>query len=256
MTSLPDVLDIDAEIRRIIADAQRTGWSGAAVQSALGAIVNYTEQIDAAVQAAIQPAPTPTPTPTPTPPTFVLPVANGGVFGRTKWLPGSKGCDIFLPRGTAVVAPCDCKVEEVIGGTGLQGGAEIILATLDRAWAWRYRHVKANVTVGQAVMQGQVVAAILDPSLDQLGAIPQWAQQQAGGAFPDGWQHLDLSVDRGSDQFAPTGGGGGNTDACSWLQSLNYAGKLLARTPGPPDAGVGLEDAKVMMMPEGRRSEA
>ena len=192
------------------------------------------------------------PPPPPPAPQFVSPVPNGAVYGKTKWLPGSLGCDLFLKRGTPVVAPADCVIEEVIGGQGISGGAELILALPDRSWAWRYRHVQAvsGIRVGSQVRQGQTVATILDTSLDTLGAIPAWAQQQAGGPFPDGWEHCDLSVDRGGDQFAPTGGGGGNVSAYQWIAGLGYQGRVLERTPGPPDAGIGFDDAIRFMMPE------
>jgi hypothetical protein len=179
-------------------------------------------------------------------PQLVLPVELGGVFGQTKWLPGSLGCDIFLARHTPVLAPMDCTVRRIVGGTGLQGGAEVIIATLDFAWAWRYRHVlaAAGLRVGTQLQAGDMVARINDASLDQLGRVPPWA-----GQMPDGWQHLDLSVNRGSDQFAPTGGGGGNVDADEWLVAHGYEGRMLARTPGPPDGGMRYAEAIVRMMP-------
>lgn len=210
------------------------------IQSSLGVIYDYADQGLQALQDTPAPAPT-----------LFLPVKDGGIFGRTKWLAGSYGCDIFLPRGTGVLAPMDCTIREVIGGTGLQGGAEIILATPDNRWAWRYRHIQAQpgIKVGVAVSAGQMIATINDPSLDQLGAIPSWAVQQAGQQFPDGWQHLDLSVNSGSDQFAPTGGGGGNVNAYGWLVEAGYQGRTLNRTPGPPDAGIGHADAIRMSMP-------
>ena len=56
--------------------------------------------------------------------------------------------------------------------------------------------------------------------------------------MPDRYQHLDLSVNRGTDQFSPQGGGGGNYPAFQWLAELGYQGRILARTPGPPDSGL------------------
>jgi hypothetical protein len=118
-------------------------------------------------------------------------------------------------------------------GTGLQQGAEVILATPDNAWAWRYRHVQPaqQLRLGQRVAPGAIVATVNDPSMDILGQPPAWAQP-----VPDGYQHLDLSVNQGTDQFAPTGGGGGNISAYQWLQSVGYQGRVLAKTPGPRDA--------------------
>jgi hypothetical protein len=181
-------------------------------------------------------------------PGFIAPLTNGAIYGRTKWLPGSLGCDLFVPRGTPVVAPADCIVEEVIGGTGLTGGDELILSLPDHSWAWRYRHTRATVPVGQELKQGDKAGVVDDGSLDQLGPVPAWA-----GPMPDGWQHLDLSVDRNTDQFNPQGGSGGNVSAYEWLASLGYQGRVLQRTPGPPDAGVGLMEALAMLTPAARR---
>jgi hypothetical protein len=210
----------------------------------VGPFKDVADQIDAIVDA-------PDPSPAPPPATsFVLPVPNGGVFGKTKWLGGSKGCDIFLPRGTRIKAPADCVLEEIVGGTGLSGGAEGILALATKTWAWRWRHVRvlSGFQVGDVVRQGQEVAEIGDESLDQLGRIPAWA-----GTMPDGWQHLDLSVNQHTDQFSPTGGGGGNYSAYQWLVEYGYAGRVLERTPGPPDAGMSLQEAIERMTPAGRR---
>lgn len=185
--------------------------------------------------------------PEPPAPQFVSPIKAGCVYGATKWLPGSTGVDLFCRRGTPVVAPADCVVEEVIGGQGISGGAEIILALPDKTWAWRYRHVQANVTLNQRVQQGQQVAVVGDTSLDQLGPVPAWAQP-----VEDQYQHLDLSVDQGTDRFNPQGGGGGNVDADQWLEALGYQGRKLARTPGPPDAGRSMAESIRLMTPAGR----
>lgn len=174
--------------------------------------------------------------------TYQLPLAMGGVFGRTKWLPGSLGCDVFVARGSPVFAPADCEVRWVVGGTGLQGGAEIILWDSRSQSAWRYRHVAGHVIVGQKVKRGERVATVMDPSLDQLGPVPNWAQP-----MPDGWQHLDLSVNKGTDQFSPQGGGGGNYNASLWLSDLGYSGRVLTRTPGPTDIGFTLFEAASLL---------
>ncbi len=99
-----------------------------------------------------------------------------------------------------------------------------------------------GLRVGYRAVQGEPLASINDTSLDQLGRIPAWA-----GTMPDGWQHLDLSVNRGTDQFAPTGGGGGNVSAYLWLAGLGYTGRVLGRTPGPPDAGFSFAEARRLM---------
>jgi hypothetical protein len=197
--------------------------------------VGTLEEADAALDAALAGAALPP---------FVLPIANGAVYGKTKWLPGSLGCDLFMKRGMPVVAPADCLVEEVLGGTGQEGGDELILSLPDRSWAWRYRHTRAAVTVGQHVNQGDTVGEVFDPSLDTLPPVPAWDEP-----MPDGWQHLDLSVNRGSDQFNPQGGSGGNVSAYDWLVALGYHGRLLPRTPGFPDVGLGLVETLNMLTP-------
>jgi hypothetical protein len=192
---------------------------------------------------------TPTPPP-PAPVQFVSPCPPGAIYGKTKWLPGSFGCDLFLPRGTPIYAPADCVVEELIGGQGISGGAEMILSLADHSWAWRYRHVQgvSGLRVGSRPTQGQQVGIVMDTSLDQLGNVPAWAVQAAGRPFPDKYQHLDLSVDKGTNQFAPTGGGGGNQDADVWMLGMvKYQGILIERTPGPTDAGIGIGAAIQMM---------
>ena len=183
----------------------------------------------------------PTPEPTPPPPgpaPMVAPISNGAPYGRTKWKPGSLGCDMFAMRGTPVLAPADCVVRlvnrdaaaEIPGENG-----EIILATPNNSMAWRYRHVKPihDLRVGDTIDGGEKVAEVWDPAMDLLGSTPNWA-----GKMPDRYQHLDLSVNQGTDRFSPEGGGGGNVSAFEWLQSVGYQGRVLQRTPGPGEGSV------------------
>jgi hypothetical protein len=58
-----DVYGITAECRRLIEHAQATGWSDPAVQSELGSIWDYQQQIDGLVAALAPPPPGPTPAP-------------------------------------------------------------------------------------------------------------------------------------------------------------------------------------------------
>lgn len=240
------------QLRNLVAQAQADRcayWADQAQYQAsmaqimdhdIGPLYDVANQIEALLSPKAPPEPPPAPQ-------FVLPVANGGILGKTKWLPGSLGCDVFVPRNTAVLAPADCVVEEVIGGTGQQGGAELILSLADKSWAWRYRHVQArSVTVGQTVRQGQPVGVVLDTSLDQLCAPPVVG-------YPDRWQHLDLSVNKGTDRFAPTGGGGGNVSAYQWLADTGYQGRVLAQTPGPPSCGLTFDAAIALLTPAGRQ---
>lgn len=238
------IRDIAAEVQRLVRVAQQhrppydapyMTYQAAMAQILdhdIGPIHDYMEQVVALLpKAPSPPPPTPGPAPTPPPvPRFLPPVPAGGIYGETKWLPGSTGCDIFLPRNSPVVAPADVEIVHVVGGTGATGGAEVILALPDRAWAWRYRHVQASVRAGQRAAAGERVGVVLDPSLDILCPEPV-------RAMPDGWQHLDLSVNTGSVTFPPTGGGGGNYPAAAWLREVGYQGRVLPRTPGPTDCG-------------------
>jgi hypothetical protein len=157
-----------------------------------------------------------------------LNIPSGGVYGQTKWLPGSLGADIFLPQGSAITAGSPLRVLETQGGTGLQGGAEAIVQSLTTGLTYRLRHIMAQVQVGQTLQPGQTIGVVSDPSLNLLGAIPLQT--------PSGWQHLDLSVNQGSTQFNPQGGGGGNVSTASWLQSIGYQGSVVQQTPGPNNA--------------------
>jgi hypothetical protein len=241
------------EVVRLIEGAQVTGWNRPEVRSQLGSVRDYGRYIVALVDAPDTGTPT---TPTPSPTLFVPPVANGGIFGRRKWATGrvpGQGCDVFVPVDSPLFAPADCVVEEVIPGQGISGGAELIIALPDRSWAWRWRHVQEpGVRVGQQVSRGSPLGYVRDDSLNMLGAIPPWAVAQAGRAFPSGWQHCDLSVNKGSDQFPPQGGSGGNYDAYTWLVENGYTGTVLERTPGPPDAGFSFEESVAMLTPQGR----
>jgi hypothetical protein len=189
------------------------------------------EAADAALDAALGGMPTDPANPPPQAPQFVAPLAPGAIYGQTKWLAGSLGCDLFVVRGTPVFAPVDCVIEEVLGGQGLSGGDELILATSDRQLSFRYRHTVAECRVGDYFEAGERLGHVGDDSLDLLGPTPAWFPA------PDGYQHLDLSVAYGTDQFSPQGGGGGNVSAYDWLRAIGYVGTVYTRTPGPPDAG-------------------
>lgn len=215
------------------------------IQASLGLVWEHAQQGLIALEDT---APVPEPEPPPSGPAF--PILAGTIFGQTKWLPGSTGCDLFWNRGEPIYAPLDSTIRRIVWGTGIQGGAEIILATPDNAWAWRYRHVYADASlhVGQAVARGQALGIVYDTSLDQLCAPPVQS-------FPDGWQHLDLSVNRGTDQFSAQGGGGGNTNAYAWLKAIGYTGREMSRTPGPTSCGFGTAKAQAMVAPKGTEGE-
>lgn len=261
MSTTDDIHGITQEVRRLVAVAQGEAVSAtmtkAEILAALdrirgvdvGPVIDYMLQIDALVDDA--PPPTP-----PTPPAqFLAPMPAGAIFGAAKWLPGSLGTDMFCAEGTELAAPADCIIEEVIPGQGISGGAELILALPDKSYAWRWRHVQAvtGIRVGLTVTQGQTCAVVRDRSLDVLGNVPLWAVQAAGQPFPSKYQHCDLSVDRRTDQFSPQGGGGGNYDADQWLRDIGYQGIQIPRTPGPPDAGMGLVESVRLMTPVGRQ---
>jgi hypothetical protein len=249
-----DILDTADEIIRLVgvAQADRCPYNATKAQyqasmnqvmnNDIGPIADWAQHIkDVAGSPPKPPEPGPTPGPT-----FALPCVQNGVLGQTKWLAGSLGCDVFVPDGSPAMACCDGVIEEVIGGVGLSGGAEMILSAPDKSVAFRYRHTQANVQVGQAVTAGQVIGRFHDDSLNTL------CPQPVTG-YPGGWQHCDLSVNSGTDQFAPTGGGGGNVSSYQWLIAHGYQGTVVARTPGPPSCGMAVEEAIVMMTPVGRR---
>ncbi len=235
------IKDLTQQVRDLVTKAQadrcafgatKVTYQGSMAQIMdhdIGPLADVADQIDA----LLEPSP-------PAPPQFVAPLAAGAVYGQTKWLPGSLGCDLFCPRGTPVVAPADCIIEEVIGGSGLQGGDELILSLPDHSWAWRYRHTAAAHPVGYRAKQGETVGLVGDDSLDQLCRPPV-------RNMPDGWQHLDLSVNQGTDQFSPQGGGGGNVSAYQWLQTLHYQGAMMVRTPGPTDCGMTITEAQALL---------
>src|SRR4051794_26506969 len=58
-----------------------------------------------------------------------------GVYGMQKWLPGSQGTDIFMPRGSPVTARTGGTVLRGMGGTGLGQGAEMIVQFDDGTFA-------------------------------------------------------------------------------------------------------------------------
>ncbi len=236
------IKDLTQQMRTMVAQAQadRCAYNAtkATYQKSMATIMDHdvgpfadvADQIDALLD---EPSP-------PAPPQFVAPLPAGAVYGQTKWLPDSLGCDLFCKRGTPVYAPADCIIEEVLGGVGQFGGDELILATPDKSWAWRYRHTSALQRVGYHAKQGETVGMVGDVSLDQLCAPPV-------RNMPDGWQHLDLSVARGTDQFSPQGGGGGNVSSYQWLQVLGYQGPVMVRTPGPTDCGMTVAEAQVLL---------
>ncbi len=236
------IKDLTQQMRAMVSQAQvdRCAYNAtkATYQKSMATIMDHdvgpfadvADQIDALLD---EPSPPP-------PPQFVAPLPAGAVYGKTKWLPGSLGCDLFCKRGTPVVAPADCVIEEVIGGSGLQGGDELILSLPDHSWTWRYRHTAATHPVGYRAKQGEQVGVVNDPSLDQLCGPPVVN-------MPDGWQHLDLSVAVGTDQFSPQGGGGGNASSYAWLQGIGYQGTVLNRTPGPTDCGLTVAAAQALL---------
>jgi hypothetical protein len=157
-----------------------------------------------------------------------------GVYGQSKWLPGSQGTDIFMRRGSPITAKTGGQVLYATGGTGLSGGSDTI-AQFDDGTVARFRHVQPGLQAGSRFSAGQTIATIGDSSMDMLN--PQVAGQIGA---PDGYQHLDLSINQpGHTQFSPQGGGGGDISAAQWLQQHGYRGRVVGRTPGPQEGQMG-----------------
>lgn len=153
-----------------------------------------------------------------------------GLAGRTKWLYGSKGVDIFVRRNTIVTAPRDCHItfQQVPGGPLLIG--QMILQFSDGTAA-RYRHVSSQVGSQADAYAGKDVALVSDASMDML----HWP---AGYPTPpDGYQHLDLSLASSVARLDPTGGAGGDVDADDYLMSHGGLPGMqwISHTPGPMD---------------------
>jgi len=172
-------------------------------------------------------------------------IPSGGVYGQQKWLPGSTGTDIFLPRNSPITAQTGGKVLYATGGTGLSGGSDTIVQFDDGTVA-RFRHVQPQMQAGQSFRAGQTIAVINDPSMDMLS---RQVASQIGA--PDGYQHLDLSINRpGNVMFSPQGGGGGDLNAAQWLSSHGYQGRMIGKTPGPQEGmGGGMGMGGPMGMP-------
>ncbi len=156
---------------------------------------------------------------------FASPLPSGGVYGAQKWSSnmGSNAVDIFVRRGSPVSAPVSGTIQQGMNG-------QLILAG-DNGWNFAFRH---GMTTAQGhVQEGQQIGIVNDPGLDSLGRAP-W------GNMPDNYQHLEMSVSRGSPNFPGTPGGGGNVDAAQFLNQIGYQGQEIPKTPGPPDAQGGM----------------
>jgi hypothetical protein len=147
---------------------------------------------------------------------------SGGLYGQQKWVPGSNGVDVFLPRGTVIlapvagliIAPADVvrPLPPPIPSVALRG---------DDGLSFFLGHVRPLASQGAQVQAGDPLAVIDDPMLDQM---------RSPGPGPSGWQHVDLNVSRdGMFNWY-----GGDVPASPWLQSTGYEGTLIERTPGPP----------------------
>ena len=145
----------------------------------------------------------------------------GGLYGQRKWVPGSNGVDVFLPRGTVILAPVAGLVVAPADVVHPQPPPVPAVALRgDSGLSFFLGHVRPLVSAGTQVQAGVPLAVIDDPSLDQLGS---------GGPGPSGWQHVDLNVSRqGTFTWY-----GGNIAASPWLQSTGYEGTLVEQTPGP-----------------------
>jgi hypothetical protein len=146
----------------------------------------------------------------------------GGLYGHQKWVPGSNGVDVFLPRNTMILAPVTGLVIEPADVVHpLPPPIPSIALRGDSGLSFFLGHVRPLVAPGAEVQAGAPLAVIDDPMLDRMSA---------PGPGPSGWQHVDLNVSRDG-MFTWYGG---NVPASPWLQSTGYEGTLIERTPGPP----------------------
>ena len=158
------------------------------------------------------------------PPADLFPdwLPSGGLYGREKWVPGSNGVDVFLPRGTEIRAPVAGLV--VAPASMVQPAPPPVPAVAlrgDNGLSFYMGHVRALVPAGARVAAGALLAVIDDPALDRLGS---------DGPGPSGWQHVDLNVSL-QGRFTWYGG---DVPASPWLQQTGYEGTLVDRTPAPP----------------------
>jgi hypothetical protein len=204
------------------------------IQSGLGMIYEHA-------QVALDTLPKVDPGPTPDPDAedwSLLLSEAAGLVGKEKWLPGSKGSDLFVRRGTVVRAPHDCtvRVTQVPIGGGLVVGEATLIYPDGRAV--RFRHDVSKVADGAQVKKGDAVAVVYDYSMDLL----RWPR--AGYPTPpDGYQHLDLSLATSASRLDPTGGAGGDVDTYDYIWGQrgglpNFT--VIERTPGPPQSGMAI----------------
>lgn len=203
------------------------------IQSGLGTIYEHA-QVALGNLPKVDPGPPPGPDPDAEDWSLLLSEA-AGLVGKEKWLPGSKGSDLFVKRGTPVRAPHDaiCRVAQIPIGNGMTIG-EITLQYTDGR-AVRFRHDLAYVRDGQAVLKGAVLAQVYDASMDLL----RWPRGYP--TPPDGYQHLDLSLATSIDRLDPRGGAGGDVDTYDHIWGTmgglpNFT--VIERTPGPPQSGM------------------
>jgi hypothetical protein len=145
----------------------------------------------------------------------------GGLYGEQKWVPGSYGVDVFLPRGAEIRAPVAGIV--VAPAQMVQPPPPIPAVALrgDNGLSFFLGHVQPLVAPGARVAAGAPLAVVDDPVLDRLGS---------DGPGPSGWQHVDLNVS----QHGWFTWWGGDVHASLWLQQTGYDGTLVERTPAPP----------------------
>src|SRR5215218_8500617 len=75
----------------------------------------------------------------------------GGLYGRHKWVPGSNGVDVFLPRGTEIRAPVAGRV--VAASEMMQQPPPVPSVTLrgDAGLSFFMGHVRPAVSAGTQV---------------------------------------------------------------------------------------------------------
>ena len=155
---------------------------------------------------------------------FAFPIGPNTVRGDAKWA-GGNGGDLFARRGEPIYAMFDGQVVPYSAGQSPMGPVPGLLLRGQNGLAAQYQHVQGVVT--GPVRKGQQIGYVGDSSMDMLGAY---------GGMPDNFQHLDLTLGRGSGPFPISGG---DINVGQFLSSMGYQGRVISGTTRGPVPGSG-----------------